>query len=105
MSLYLLVLVSADLVTQTVGLAAIHALRSVHGLGILHGNIRASNILVCFDSRVLLVDFGFSRSTTRASDLDLEMKQLLDLIGWKQNPRRQELFTCRQPVKYQQYMV
>jgi serine/threonine protein kinase len=41
-------------------MAAIHAFKAVHDCGILHGDIRPSNIMVCGD-RMCLLDFGFAR--------------------------------------------
>jgi serine/threonine protein kinase len=39
---------------------ATQALKAVHDCGILHGDIRPSNIMVCGDC-VCLLDFGFAR--------------------------------------------
>jgi serine/threonine protein kinase len=41
-------------------MVAIQALKAVHDCGILHGDIRPSNIMVCGD-RLCLLDFGFAR--------------------------------------------
>jgi serine/threonine protein kinase len=69
------------------GWAAIWALRVVHNCGILHGDIRASNIMVCSDSMRLL-DFGFSRSISKGSysdDAADKVRQLQKLLGWSTN--------------------
>jgi serine/threonine protein kinase len=68
--------------------AAIQALKDVHDYGILHGDIRASNIMVCGD-RVCLLDFGFreisSRGSSRYGDNPAdEVRELQEL--WRELP-------------------
>ena len=64
-------------------LGAIHALRVVHALGILHGDIKESNFMNCSNRSVFLLDFGFSKRLTMESDFALEMKELQNLLGRK----------------------
>jgi len=41
-----------------IGLAVLHALNAAHGVGILHLDVKPSNILVADSGRVMLTDFG-----------------------------------------------
>ncbi|MQY05644.1 Serine/threonine-protein kinase PknD [Actinomadura sp. RB68] len=43
-----------------VGLAVLSVLRAAHGAGILHRDVKPSNVLLCSDGRVLLTDFGLA---------------------------------------------
>lgn len=55
------------------------ALQAVHGLGILHGDIRRQNILVSVESgrqRVWLIDFGYAKQQASESEFNIEMEQL-----------------------------
>jgi serine/threonine protein kinase len=77
------------------GWAAIQALKAVHNCSILHGDIRASNIMVFLDG-VLLLDFGFSRSIRRGSYLDADavankLRQLRKLLGWSTDALSQDI--------------
>jgi hypothetical protein len=59
-------------------------LASIHGEGILHGDIRSDNILVeeCYDgSRVKIIDFGFSRKFSSRNESEREMAVRQKLIG------------------------
>jgi serine/threonine-protein kinase len=49
---------------RTVLVSGLDALRFLHGQGIIHGDIKPSNLLVGADGRVKLADFGLARRAT-----------------------------------------
>ncbi len=51
------------------------AMQYAHNLGVIHGNLKLSNIFVAADSRILLSDFGIVR------DYD-DSQQSLTRVGW-----------------------
>ena len=62
----------------------IKALSSLHDLGVLHGDIRPSNILVqyqCGKANVKLIDLGFSRKSLNKKEARIEMNILKRMLG------------------------
>ena len=59
--------------------AALTTLKSIHRVGILHGDIRPENILVS-DSGITIIDFGHSRQCDNQVAKNKEYQQLRSLI-------------------------
>jgi len=66
--------------------SALDALKELHMLGVLHGDIRADNILVKREDpskpgKVCLIDFAFSSPSSSAEDAQAEVEQLSMLLS------------------------
>ena len=63
---------------------AMHAVKALHGLRLLHGDIRESNILCIFEAeqscKVILIDLGQSRLCTQESAFQQELLQTQQLF-------------------------
>jgi serine/threonine-protein kinase len=57
---------SSDVVTMGVALA--HAIAAVHGAGLIHRDIKAHNVMLADDGRVVLMDFGSGRELGNVTD-------------------------------------
>jgi serine/threonine protein kinase len=60
--------------------SVLSVLDSIHGAGILHGDISPENILIG-DSGVAIIDFGHSKKCDDQRAKDEELIQLRDLLG------------------------
>jgi tRNA A-37 threonylcarbamoyl transferase component Bud32 len=61
-------------------------LASIHGEGLLHGDLRCENILIenyHGDPRITFIDFGFSRKFSNHKESDREMAALQKMIGFR----------------------
>jgi serine/threonine protein kinase len=66
------------------------AFQELHRLKVLHGDIRASNILVSSNESVYIIDFESARCDAELS-LDDEMREVEKLFGKIRKEREQEL--------------
>jgi tRNA A-37 threonylcarbamoyl transferase component Bud32 len=54
--------------TAEIGQAVLSVLRASHAAGILHRDVKPSNVLICDDGRVLLTDFGLAVHMKRGTE-------------------------------------
>jgi RIO-like serine/threonine protein kinase len=69
--------------TDAVERGIIDAFHAIHGLGVVHGDVRADNIVVREDGKVWIVDFEFAEIVTgnhRDRELLEEMNVVQDLL-------------------------
>ncbi len=55
--------------TAEIGAAVLSVLRASHAAGILHRDVKPSNVLICDDGRVLLSDFGLAVHMSNGQEL------------------------------------
>jgi serine/threonine protein kinase len=55
----------------TLGESLCHAVAAVHGAGLVHGDIKAQNVMLDRDDRVVLMDFGTGHERTTRPDARL----------------------------------
>jgi tRNA A-37 threonylcarbamoyl transferase component Bud32 len=75
---------SDDNASQELCHAALTALRTVHSMGVAHGDLRRSNLLV-EGSKVWLIDFSHAVADADTTNMMKEEKLMLDLFkpGWQ----------------------
>jgi RIO-like serine/threonine protein kinase len=68
--------------TDDVEREIVDAFHSIHGLGVVHGDVRADNILVSEDGKVWIVDFEFAEIVGNDGECELleEMNVVRDLL-------------------------
>jgi serine/threonine protein kinase len=49
----------------TIGVEVSRALAAVHAAGLVHQDVKASNVMICEDGRILLMDFGSGMASAR----------------------------------------
>ena len=60
----------------------VKAFKEIHARGVLHGDVRAENILVKKDNSVVVIDFESSEMNADRNMLDAEEKQVKSLLEW-----------------------
>ena len=60
--------------------SALSTLKSIHRVGVLHGDVRETNILIS-DLRVTIIDFGHSEQCDDQETKDEELAQLRSCLG------------------------
>lgn len=68
--------IEGQVITAAALAQALEALKSVHGLGFLHGDVKADHFLATKAGQVYLVDFGLSRRATGKGEFAREEREL-----------------------------
>ena len=73
----------------TIGIELCHAMTAVHAAGLLHRDIKANNVMLAEDGRIVLMDFGTGRELSDRSAAGLAGTHCI----W-----RQSFFEVRRPA-------
>lgn len=80
-------------------------LSALHGKGIIHKDIKPSNVMIDFDGNVKIVDFGISRIEKENQNKDTEMLGTVgyaspEHFGFIQSDKRADIYSCGVLLNY-----
>jgi serine/threonine protein kinase len=61
--------------------SAVDALKRIHEVRVMHGDIRTENILVTKDLRVVFLDFGFAKIDSNKEEREAELSSLQEMLN------------------------